>query len=207
MTTAAPDVDDRADLRTSVVLVSLVVVVHLVMAYFVSALTDDLFDLLIELSGQQLALMIVTVLPAIPLAVAVLSWARDRILGSIACLVVVATGLVPYVRNTIDVRLVEAGKLNEMQTYVEWSNWTLVVVLPVGAALGWGIARRRGSSWWPGILVVRRCRGPVLLARGEPVRPRRLRPPTTCHRPDLPRGPGLARRHDVLVARGPAQHR
>ncbi len=153
MTTAAPDVDDRADLRTSVVLVSLVVVVHLVMAYFVSALTDDLFDLLIELSGQQLALMIVTVLPAIPLAIAVLSWARDRILGSIACLVVVATGLVPYVRNTIDVRLVEAGKLNEMQTYVEWSNWTLVVVLPVGAALGWGIARRRGSSWWPGILV------------------------------------------------------
>ena len=39
VTTAAPDVDDRADLRTSVVLVSLVVVVHLVMAYFVSALT------------------------------------------------------------------------------------------------------------------------------------------------------------------------
>ena len=103
VTTAAPDVDDRADLRTSVVLVSLVVVVHLVMAYFVSALTDDLFDLLIELSGQQLALMIVTVLPAIPLAIVVLSWARDRDLGSIACLVVVATGLLPYVRNIIDV--------------------------------------------------------------------------------------------------------
>ena len=153
MTTAAPDVDDRAGLRTSVVVVSLVVVVHLVMAYFVSALTDDLFDLLIDLSGEQLALMIVIVLPAIPLAVAVLYWARDRILGSIACLVVVATGLLPYVRNTIDVRLIEAGKLDEMQTYIEWSNWMLVVALPVGAALGWGIARRRGSSWWPGVLV------------------------------------------------------
>ena len=153
MTSAAPAVDDRADLRTSVALVSLVVVAHLVMAYFVTALTDDLFDLLIDLSGEQLALMIVILLPAIPLAVVVLFWARDRILGSIACLVVVATGLLPYVRNTLDVRLIEAGKLDEMQGYVDWSNWTLVVVLPVGAAVGWGIARRRGSSWWPGVLV------------------------------------------------------
>ena len=147
--------------------------------------------------------MIVIVLPAIPLAVAVLSWARDRILGSIACLVVVATGLVPYVRNTIDVRLVEAGKLNEMQTYVEWSNWTLVVVLPVGAALGWGIARRRGSSWWPGLLVAGLSAAILYWLDLELVR-QRLGAAVGHHRLRVPRGPGPAGRPDVLVARGPA---
>ena len=60
--------------------------------------------------------MIVIVLPAVPLAIVVLFWARDRTLGSIACLVVVATGLLPYVRNAIDERLFDAGDLDEMQT-------------------------------------------------------------------------------------------
>ena len=45
---------DRTEVRTSIVLVAGLSIAHLVMAYFVSTLTDDLFDLLIELSGQQL---------------------------------------------------------------------------------------------------------------------------------------------------------
>jgi hypothetical protein len=153
MTTAGTDVDDRADLRTSVALVSLVVVAHLVMAYFVSALTDDLFDLLIDLSGQQLALMIVTVLPAVPLALVVLFWARDRYLGTIACLAVAATALVPYVSNVVIERLYDAGDFETLDRWLDWSGWVVAIVLPVGAALGWGIARRQGVSWWPGLLV------------------------------------------------------
>ena len=153
MTTAAPDVDDHADLRTSVVLVSLVVVAHLVMAYFVSAINDDLFDLLIDLSGTQLALMIVSVVPTVPLALVVLFWARDRYLGSIACLVVTATGLLPYVAGVVDQRLYEAGDLDALADWIEWSGWLLAGLLPVGAALAWGIARRRGGSWWSGLVV------------------------------------------------------
>ena len=80
-------------------------------------------------------------------------WARDRTLGWIACLVVVGTALLPYVRNVVTEHLYDAGELDAALTWTDWSGWVLVVLLPVGATLGWGIARRRGTSWWPGALV------------------------------------------------------
>jgi len=94
-----------------------------------------------------------TLAPAVPLALVVLFWARDRTLGWIACLVVVATALLPYVRNVVVERLYDAGDMGAVDTWAKWSGWVLVVLLPIGAALGWGIARRRGTSWWPGVLV------------------------------------------------------
>ena len=62
------------------------------MAYYVFSLSDAIFDLVIRLSGQELARMMVTLAPAVPLALVVLFWARDRTLGWIACLVVVGDG-------------------------------------------------------------------------------------------------------------------
>jgi len=153
MTTAGTDVDARAEVRTSAALAAGLVVVHLVMAYYVFSLSDAIFDLVIRLSGQQLARMMVTLAPAVPLALVVLFWARDRTLGWIACLVVVATALLPYVRNVVVERLYDAGDMGAVDTWAKWSGWVLVVLLPIGAALGWGIARRRGTSWWPGVLV------------------------------------------------------
>jgi hypothetical protein len=153
VTVAGTDVDARAEVRTSAALATGLVVVHLVMAYYVFSLSDAIFDLVIRLSGQELARMMVTLAPAVPLAVVVLFWARDRTLGWIACLVVVATALLPYVRSVVVERLYDAGDMSAVDTWAEWSGWVLVVLLPVGAALGWGIARRRGTSWWPGVLV------------------------------------------------------
>jgi hypothetical protein len=153
MTMAGTDLDARAEIRTSAALTTGLVVVHLVMAYYVFSLSDAIFDLVIRLSGQELARMMVTLAPAVPLALVVLFWARDRTLGWIACLVVVATALLPYVRNVVVERLYEAGDMSAVDTWAEWSGWVLVVLLPIGAALGWGIARRRGTSWWPGLLV------------------------------------------------------
>jgi hypothetical protein len=152
MTMAGTDVDVRAEVRTSAALATGLVVVHLVMAYYVFSLSDAIFDLVIRLSGQELAEMMVTLAPAVPLALVVLFWARDRTLGWIACLVVVATALLPYVRNVVVERLYEAGELDAAVTWTDWSGWVLVVLLPVGATLGWAIARRRGTSWWPGVL-------------------------------------------------------
>ena len=140
MTMAGTDVDARAEVRTSAALAAGLVVVHLVMAYYVFSLSDAIFDLVIRLSGEQLARMMVTLAPAVPLALVVLFWARDRTLGWIACLVVVATALLPYVRNVVVERLYEAGDMSAVDTWAEWSGWVLVVLLPVGAALGWGIA-------------------------------------------------------------------
>jgi hypothetical protein len=152
MTMAGTDVDARAEVRTSAALAAGLVVVHLVMAYYVFTLSDAIFDLVIRLSGDELARMMVTLAPAVPLAVVVLFWARDRTLGWIACLVVVGTALLPYVRNNVVERLYDAGDMGAVDTWAAWSGWAIVVLLPIGAALGWGIARRRGTSWWPGLL-------------------------------------------------------
>jgi hypothetical protein len=138
MTGATETTDDArsrdAELPVSVALVAALVMVHLVMAYYVYALSDAIFDLVNRLAGQELARMAVTLAPAVPLVLAVFFWARDRILGCIAATVVVAVGLSPY--------------------YVgDWSGWVQVALVPFGAALGWGIARRRGSAWWPGLIV------------------------------------------------------
>jgi hypothetical protein len=152
MTMAGTDVDARAEVRTSAALAAGLVVVHLVMAYYVFTLSDAIFDLVIRLSGEELAKMLVTLAPAVPLALVVLFWARDRTLGWIACLVVLGTALLPYVRNVVVERLYDAGDMGAVDTWAEWSGWVIVVLLPIGAALGWGIARRRGTSWWPGLL-------------------------------------------------------
>ena len=153
MTMAGTDLDARAEVRTSAALATGLVVVHLVMAYYVFSLSDAIFDLVIRLSGAELARMMVTLAPALPLALVVLFWARDRTLGWIAGLVVVATALLPYVRNVVVERLYDAGELDAAVTWSDRSGWVLVAALPIGAALGWGIARRRGTGWWPGLLV------------------------------------------------------
>jgi hypothetical protein len=153
MTMAGTDVDARAEVRTSAAIATGLVVVHLVMAYYVYSLADAIFDLVIRLSGKELARMLVALAPAAPLALVVLLWARDRALGTIACLVVVGTALLPYVRNVVAEGMYDAGNLTGVTRWLDWSGWAVVVLLPIGAALGWGIARRRGPAWWPGLLL------------------------------------------------------
>ena len=178
MTMAGTDVDARAEVRTSAALATGLVVVHLVMAYYVFSLSDAIFDLVIRLSGQELAEMMVTLAPAVPLALVVLFWARDRTLGWIACLVVVATALLPYVRNVVVERLYEAG---ELDAAVDLDRL-------VGLGARRPAARRRGARVGhraaPGHLVVagrarRRGRGRA----PRPVRPRVVREMTPgCRR-------------------------
>jgi hypothetical protein len=145
--------DGEAQVRVSAALVVGLSVVHLVMAYYVRSLPDAVFDLVEPFAGQEPALMMVSLTPALPLALVVLRWAHERLLGWIACLVVAATALLPYVRGVVDRRLVEAGDAHAAASWADWSGWGLLVLLPVGAALGWGISRRRDTRWWPGLLV------------------------------------------------------
>ena len=122
--------------------------------------------------------MLVTLAPAVPLALVVLFWARDRTLGWIACLVVVGTALLPYVRNVVVERLYDAGDMGAVRHLGE--------VVGLGARRP--AARRRGARLGhraaPGHLVVagrarRRGRGRA----PRPVRPRVVRErPRRCRR-------------------------
>ena len=106
-------------------------------------------------------------------------------------------------RNVVVERLYEAGDMGAVDTWAEWSGWVLVVLLPVGAALGWGIARRRGTSWWPGVLVGGAVAALLdLFDLGWFANDPGLQAMTPGVR--LPRGPGRPRLPGLLVARGPA---
>jgi len=143
--------DDQ--LRVSVVLVVALALAHLVMAYFVDAISGAVLDLVYPLLGIEAARLAVSLTAWAPLAVVVLFWGRERHLARVASLVAVGFATLSYLRGLVVERLLDTGNQDAALRFLDWSTWTLTALIPLGAALGWSIARRRGTGWWPGLLV------------------------------------------------------
>jgi hypothetical protein len=152
---ADPLTDDRADrpldVWISVALVTGLVVVHLLMALSYSTLPDAVFDAINGFTGPALGTLVVSVLPALPLAAVVLLWAQSRFLGGLACAVVLTEALLGHLRGVVLRRLIDAG--HPSTTFFDVSGWVLAAILPAAVVLAWGLARRRGRSWLPGVAV------------------------------------------------------
>jgi hypothetical protein len=145
--------DDPWDVWISVALVVGLAIVHLLMALEVSTLPDAVFDRLDGIVGRRGAVLVVNLLPAVPLALVVLFWARSRRLGVIAALVAVGSCLPAYMTFVVFERMLESGDWDAANRMLSVTKWVLVALLPTLAALAWGIARRRGRAWVPGVLV------------------------------------------------------
>jgi hypothetical protein len=141
------------ELRVSVVLVVAVALVHLVMAYYVDSITGAVIDAVDPLLGQEAARLTVSLTAWVPLALAVLLWTRARHLAWVAVAVMAGFATLSYLRGLVVERLLDAGDQDAALSFLDWSTWTLTALIPLGAALGWGIARRRGTGWWPGLLL------------------------------------------------------
>ncbi len=143
----------RGDLKVSAALVAAVALAHLVMAFFVDPVSSAVFDVVEPLLDQEVARLAVGLTAWLPLAVALLLWSRTRQLGALAVAVAVVVATLSYLRGYVVERLLDAGDPDAALRFLDWSTWTLTSLIPVGAALAWGIARRRGTGWWPGLLV------------------------------------------------------
>jgi hypothetical protein len=140
-------------LGVSVALVAGLALLHLVMAYYVDSIARAILDLVTPLLGQEAASLTVSVIAWLPLLLVVLLWARAPRLGWIAVAVGVCVAMLGYLRGVVVERLVDTGDQDAALRFLDWSTWTLTALIPLGAALCWGIARRHGTGWWPGLLV------------------------------------------------------
>ena len=126
------DTELQSGAGVSAALIAGLAVVHLAMAYSVSTLPGLVSDLIEPLAGQGTADFVVHVLPLVPLALVVLGVGRTVLRGVAACAVVVVVALI---------------------THAITPSWMVTALLPLGAALAWGVARRYGL-WWIGGVVV-----------------------------------------------------
>jgi hypothetical protein len=145
--------DAPREVWISVALVAGLAFVHLWMAMEVSTLPDGVYDRLDGIVGHQGANLAVNLLPAVPLALVVLSWARTRYLGVIAAVVALSGCLLVHVRGVVFERMLDSGDFDAATRMMSSTRWPMIVLLPTLAALAWGIARRRGRAWLPGLLV------------------------------------------------------
>jgi hypothetical protein len=126
----------EAELQTgagvSAALIVGLVVVHLAQAYSVSTLPDLITDLVEPIAGLGAADFVVHVLPSLPLALVVLGVGRTVLRGVAACAVVVVVALVIHLITP---------------------SWVVTALVPFGAALAWGVARRYGGWWLGGVLL------------------------------------------------------
>lgn len=144
---------DEPELPISVILVAGLSLVHLVMAAKGDALTSAVIDVVEPVFGTEPALLAATATPWLPLVVVLLIWTREQRLGVLASAVALAIATLPYLRGVVVEQAVLGGDEDQAVRLLEWTNWLLTALLPLGAALAWGIARRHGSRWWPGLLV------------------------------------------------------
>jgi hypothetical protein len=136
-----------------VVLVAGLVLVHLVMAASLGSVSTAVVDLVEPWFGEEPALLAATVTPWVPLVVVLFIWTREQRLGLLAAVVALAVATLPYLRGVYLEQLLESGDHARATRFMDWSDWLLTVLLPLGAALAWSIARRAGTRWWPGLVV------------------------------------------------------
>lgn len=126
----------EAELQTgagvSAALIAGLVVVHLAQAYSVSTLPDLVADLVEPIAGEGAAAFFMHVFPLLPLALVVLGVGRTVLRGVAACAVVVVVAVVVHLITP---------------------SWMVTALMPFGAALAWGVARRYGWWWVGGILL------------------------------------------------------
>ncbi len=139
--------DARGEVWASVMLVTGLSLLHLGMAASLSTLPDAVYDLVVRLGSTRLATFAVVALPWAPLGLVVLWWARTRERGWAASSIVATVVLLLYLRGVV------AERLAEPSDFLEVTGWVFTGLLPLAAALAWGLARRRGTRWWPGLLV------------------------------------------------------
>ena len=128
----AEETELQTGVAVSAALIVGLVVVHLGMAYSFSTIPGLVHDLVEPIAGEGAAELVVDVLPLLPLAIVVLGVGRSTTRGAAACLVVLATAILAHQLDSV---------------------WVVTALLPLGAALAWGVARRYGV-WWVGGLVV-----------------------------------------------------
>ncbi len=143
---------DEPELPVSIIIVAGLALVHLAMAATADSLTQAVIDIVEPAFGEEPALLAATMTPWIPLVVVVAVWTRDQRLGVVAAAVALAISTLPYLRGVVVDQLVQSGRSERALDVLDWTNWLLTALLPLGAALAWGIARRHGSRWWPGLL-------------------------------------------------------
>jgi hypothetical protein len=138
--------------HVSAALVTALAVEHLVTAYYVDPIADAVIDLVQPLLGVEPALLAVGLVAWAPLALVVLFWGRERHLARLGSLVAVGFATLVYLRGVVVERLLDSGDRGAALSFLHWSTWVMTSLLPLGAALAWSIARRRGTGWWPGLL-------------------------------------------------------
>lgn len=148
-----PAADTEPQLPVSVVLVAGLALVHLAMAASLDSVATAVIDLVEPLFGLEPARLAATVTPWVPLVVVLFIWTEEQRLGLVAAAVALAIATVPYLRGVIVEQLMLNGNEDGAVRALDWSNWLLTGLLPLGAALAWGIARRKGQRWWPGLAV------------------------------------------------------
>jgi hypothetical protein len=126
------EVEPQTGAGVSAALIAGLVVVHLAMAYSFSTLPDLVHDLVEPIAGPGAADLVVDVLPLLPLALVVLGVGRTLGRGVAACVVVLAVAVVAHLVSP---------------------SWVVTALLPLGAALAWGVARRYGAWWLAGLVL------------------------------------------------------
>jgi hypothetical protein len=143
----------ESELPVSIILVAGLALVHVVMAASLDSVSTAVINLVEPWFGAEPARLAATMTPWIPLVVVLFIWTHEQRLGLVAAAVALAFATLPYLRGVVVEQLVESGDEDRALTFLDWSNWVLTALLPLGVALAWGIARRNGSHWWPGLAV------------------------------------------------------
>jgi len=140
-------------LPVSVVLVAGLALVHLVMAASLGSVSTAVVNLVEPWFGVEPARLAATMTPWLPLVVVLFIWTREQRLGLLAAAVALAFATLPYLRGVVVEQLLESSDQGRALRFLDWTDWLLTALLPLGAALAWSIARRHGSRWWPGLFV------------------------------------------------------
>lgn len=149
--------DASTDVAVSIVVVAGLAFIHLLQAYSVQSLPSTVFRHVKAVAGTQAGDLAVAVLPFVALAVVVALYALRVLRGLLAATVVLGMGVLIYLRDLLGRHLLAGGHAHAQSLLADWTLWIFTALVPLAAALGWGIARRRGLRWWPGL-------APALLA-------------------------------------------